>query len=99
MISTKTSKTTIGPVLNFISYNMDLEWEAVNMDAQVTTNAWKCTRKERLLSTKKVCTALLFLMQCSPIIPGFYESLVECLGDVTSWTLCCIVNRCVHSSL
>ena len=35
MISTKTSKTTIGPVLNFISYNMDLEWEAVNMDAQV----------------------------------------------------------------
>ena len=99
MLSTKTSKTTIGPVLNFISYNMDLEWEAVNMDDQVTTNAWKCTIKERLLSTKKVCTALLFLMQCSPIIPGFYESLVECLGDVTSWTLCCIVNRCVHSSL
>jgi hypothetical protein len=90
----KVSSKQLLPLLQFISFHLDIEWEAYNAkDANFRcTNMSKGSHIQRFMASEKACTLLTLLFQTRPFIPGLFDSLNQCLGDTASWILCCMVN-------
>lgn len=97
MLYSSTTVDQLSPILNYISFSVDLEWKAgtASKDERPDTVVFDANRAERQLATTKTCVALLFLIQSRPPVPGLYESLTSYLSSkdaVGGWILCCLVN-------
>jgi hypothetical protein len=101
MISTLLASGTLPeqlqPLLNYISYNVDVEWEQATKDIKDGRGpvARAGSRTERYLTTVKASTVLLCLLQVRPEVPGLLDSLSKCCGGeigAAGWLLCCLVN-------
>jgi hypothetical protein len=91
----ETKKNDLAPLIQFISFNMEIEWTANSREVKEHSGEGQIesTRKERLLASEKAGSVLLYLLQYRPTIPGFFQSFQQCVGDPSSWILCCFVNR------
>ena len=91
-----TAAEQLSPLLNFITFNLHLEWEEETSTlTKEKGSAFDTNRKERKLATNKACVVLLYLLQCQPEVPGLHERMLECMNSkyaVGSWILCCLVN-------
>lgn len=92
-----TAVDQLSPLLNYISFSMDLERKAQAASKGERTDeiVVDANRTERQLATTKTCVALVFLMQSRPPVPGLCESLTSYLSSkdaVGGWILCCLVN-------
>lgn len=93
MLSQGTSPTDLAPFLQFISFNLESEWEAYLLKGQQSEE--KSVPPNETNVTWCACTALLFLLQVRPCVPGLYESFASCCGGVQSgagWILCSLVH-------
>ena len=95
LLRLETKKNHLAPLIQFVSLNMELEWTANSREVKEHSDEGEVesTRKERLLASEKCASVLLYFLQYRPTIPGFYQSFQECVGDPSSWILCCFVNR------
>jgi len=99
-LTSEVSKEQLAPLLHFVSYSLDSEWDqATGQGEQDQKNphvtASNANRNERNLTATKVCIALLYLLQKKPAIPSLNESLTSYFSSkdaVGSWVLCCLVN-------
>lgn len=85
------------PLLNYISYNVDIEWGQASEDIKDGNGPVSRTgsRLERYLATIKASTVLLCLLQVRPEVPDLIASLSTCCGGelgAAGWLLCCLVN-------
>ena len=97
MLSSEVSKEQIGPLLHFVSYSLDSEWDQAtaqkgeqgqqNLSASNASN-----RNERNLATTKICVALLYLLQKEASLSESLTSYFTSKDAVGSWMLCCLVN-------
>ena len=98
VLSVEVKTSHLLPLIQFISFNLDMEWEANNpkdvkdVDVEHTGNSSE-TRQHRFAASEKACSLLMLLLQTRPVVPGLYETLNQCVGDTVSWLLCCMVNR------
>jgi len=93
MLSQRCPTQDLSPLLTFITYNLDLEWEANTAEIK-STGEISSKRSPRYQSSVKATSILFFLLQKSNV-----PNLVHSLGDifdngssVASWILCCLVN-------
>ena len=91
ILCVKVTSKQLSPLLQFISFNLDSEWEA-NNDRGISSKYSNGTQTLRFDATVKACALLTILLQFRPVIPGLFDSLNVCLGDIVSWLLCCLVN-------
>lgn len=80
------------PLITFISYNVNLEWEEL---PERTKGNGEMKRDSRYKTSLKAVSVLLFLLQKNPSVPHLIESLNEIFENgngVAAWMLCCIVN-------
>lgn len=97
MLSSEVSKEQLGPLLHFVSYSLDSEWDQAtaqggeqgqkNLPASNASN-----RNERNLATTKICVSLLYLLQKRPSLSESLTSYFTSKDAVGSWMLCCLVN-------
>lgn len=85
------------PLLNYISYHVDLEWEEASQDIKDRARPINRVgrRLERFLATIKASTVLLCLLQIRPEVSGLISSMATCCGGelgAAGWILCCLVN-------
>jgi hypothetical protein len=119
MVSTLLASGTIPdhlqPLLNFISYNADIEWDQASKDMKAGYDrlARTGTRYERCFANVKAATVLLCILQIRPDVPGLTESFAKCCNTTlgaAGWIPCCLVNtfddemrsiglRCLSASL
>jgi len=66
MLSCQTLPSNLSPLLSFIAFNLDLEWEKASAKGQLTDDEHTGSHKERYLAVSKACTILLFLLQSLP---------------------------------
>lgn len=97
VVSVGTFVEQISPFLNFISHNLDIEWESASQHIKEgqSPDLSEVSKTIRHRTTLKACAALLFLLQTRPTVPGLFESFASCCGGVqggASWILCAIVN-------
>ena len=88
----RTTTLQLGPVINYISFNLDAEWEIASRTENIERSS---PRFEKYIATTKACAVVLFLLQYRPMIPQLLESFEICCGNadgVSSWILCCMVN-------
>ena len=103
MFSQRCPTQDLTPLLTFITYNLDLEWEAKSADIKNKNgnNGGGAGNlppakhdNHRYLSTVKATSILFFLLQ-KPNVPGLIDSLTDIFGNpscVACWMLCCLVN-------
>ena len=97
MLSSEVSKEQLAPLLHFVSYSLDAEWDQataqggeqgqMNLSASNASN-----RNERNLTTTKICVAILYLLQKRPGLGETLTSYFTSRDAVGSWMLCCLVN-------
>lgn len=90
MLSKKCPTSDLYPLLTFITYNLDLEWEATSADINRSNGLNEC----RYQTTVKAVSIFFFLLQ-KPNVPSLNESLTDIFENgngVASWILCCLVN-------
>ena len=95
ILSLEVKTSNLLPLIQFISFNLDNEWEANNAKSdgiEFTENATE-TRRQRFEASEKSCALLMLLLETRPVISGLFETLNEILGDTVSWLLCCMVHR------
>ena len=85
------------PLLNYISYNVDIEWEQSSQDTKSASGSVSRagSRHERYLANVKASTVLLCLLQVRPEVSGLIDSMSKCCGGelgAAGWLLCCLVN-------
>ena len=85
------------PLLNYISYHVDLEWGQASQDIKDRAGPVNRvgSRLERYLATIKASTVLLCLLQIRPEVSGLISSMATCCGGelgAAGWILCCLVN-------
>ena len=95
LLRVETTREHLAPLLQFISFNMELECTASSREAQENDSGrlTRGIRKERFLASEKSASLLLYLLQYRPTIPGLFQSFEKCVDDPSSWILCCFVNR------
>jgi hypothetical protein len=102
LVRTMTRKSTslqLVPIINYISFTLDVEFEMASKQKKSNTsdeNKRKAdSQREKFITSSKLCTMILFLLEMRPVIPGLYESFELCFGSpdgTASWILCCMVN-------
>lgn len=97
LLAAGTFPDQLQPLLNYISYNINTEWEQASEDIRDGNGPTARTgvRLERYSATVKASTVLLCLLQARPDISGLVESLSKCCGGelgAAGWLLCCLVN-------
>ena len=96
VLVTGTNPTLLGPLINYISSNIDYEWELASQDAINGRRSVRTgVRHERHLSAVKSTSVLLFLLKGRPPAPGICMSLSKICGGpytASSWILCALVN-------
>lgn len=97
LLASGTLPEQLQPLLNYISYNVDIEWEEASKDVKDGSGpvARAGSRMERYLTTVKASSVLLCLLQIRPEVPGLIDSLSKCCGGelgAAGWLLCCLVN-------
>lgn len=83
------------PIIQFISFNLDNEYEATNTgqtELELTRHEIE-TRLARFSASEKIVSLFMLLLETRPCIPGLFETLNLIVGDTVSWILCCIVHR------
>ena len=102
VLSVEVKTSNLLPLIQFISFNLDMEWETVNNNLEHSTvgqiHIDPETRKQRFDASEKACSILVLLLQSRPAIPGLFVTLNQIVGDTISWILCCMVNRSVEVS-
>ena len=95
IFSHEVNASNLLPLIQFISFNLELEWKVMNSkDSRIAPiDESPETRHQRILASEKACSLLMLLLQTRPIIPGLYETLNQILGDTISWIICTMVNR------
>eukprot|EP00979_Chaetoceros_neogracilis_P000585 scaffold140_cov259-Chaetoceros_neogracile.AAC.5 len=96
LLSVEISTSNLLPLIQFISFNLDNEWEAHNNkgnDTEPSESATTRTRYQRFAASEKSCALLMLLLETRPVIPGLFETLNQILGDTVCWLLCCMVHR------
>jgi hypothetical protein len=98
LLASGTLPDHLQPLLNFISYNADFEWDQASVDVKDgdKRQARTGTRHERYLANIKAATVLLCILQIRPDVPGLTESFAKCCSGelgVAGWILCCLVNN------
>lgn len=95
MLSKRCPTSDLYPLLTFITYNLDLEWEANSSDMKNNSmDDGSATHSNRYRSTVKAVSILFFLLQ-KPNTPNLMDSLADIFDNgngVASWMLCCLVN-------
>jgi hypothetical protein len=92
MIAARSPPTSLNPLLTFITYNLDLEWESASAGFKSDDDR-PFRRSNRYLSTVKAVSILFFLLQKSPRVPSLVDSLADIFDNsASSWILCCLVN-------
>ncbi len=92
MLTQRSPSQSLCPLLTFITYNLDLEWESASAGIR-NENDQIFRRSNRYLSTVKAVGILFFLLQKSPRVPLLMESLADIFDNGTSsWIMCCLVN-------
>jgi hypothetical protein len=92
MLTQRSPSQSLCPLLTFITYNLDLEWESASAGFK-SDNDQFFRRSNRYLSTVKAVCILFFILQKSPRVPLLIESLADIFDNGTSsWILCCLVN-------
>lgn len=90
------SKEQLAPLLHFVSYSLDSEWDQATAQGGEQGNkslsASCANRNERNLVTIKICVALLFLLQKRASLSESLTSYFTSKDAVGSWMLCCLVN-------
>lgn len=94
MLSQRCPTQDLYPLITFISFNLDLEWDATSVN---TKNNCDLPGKHsiRYTASLKAVSVFFFLLQKSPPVPHLINGLHEIFenGNTTaSWMLCCIVN-------
>jgi hypothetical protein len=97
MLQSGTTSIQLIPLLNYISFNADYDWEQGSRLSQagMNPNMRSGTRLERHLATVKASTILSVLLKARPINPDLQSSLVSCCGSsqgFLSWILSTLVN-------
>lgn len=78
------------PLISFIAFNLDMEWEAKSAGDEDQVR-----RNNRHLASLEAVSVLFFLLHKYPVVPDLIESLTAILesgSGVASWMLCCMVN-------
>lgn len=97
MLQSGTTSGQLVPLLNYISFNADYDWEQGSRLSQagMNPNIRSGTRLERHISTVKASTILGVLLKARPIDSELQSSLVSCYGSsqgFLSWILSTLVN-------
>ncbi len=95
VLSVEVTLPNLLPLIRFISFHLDMEWEHVQKSKALEGGGVQSdeeTRRLRLCASDKVCSLLALLLQSRPVIPGLFKTLNEIVGDTVSWILCCMVN-------
>jgi hypothetical protein len=96
VLSVEVKLSNLLPLIRFISFNLDMEWENVNNSRDSEGELVQGdpeTRRLRFCASEKACSLLVLLLQSRPVIPGLFKTLNQIVGDTVSWILCCMVNR------
>ena len=94
MLSKRCPTSDLYPLLTFITYNLDLEWEANSADMKSNDMDRSTTRSSQYQSIVKAVSILFFLLQKSNV-PNLVHSLTDIFENgngVASWILCCLIN-------
>ena len=99
MLSSAVTEGQLAPLLHFVSYSLDAEWDQTTaqgeQEQQTNLTETNANRNERNLATTKACVVLLYLLQRTPAIPSLIEILTSYFSSkdaIGSWVLCCLVN-------
>lgn len=94
VFSEEVNISNILPFVQFISHNLDRDWEMTHKEKRdMYKNDSMQKREQKNIATEKCCSLLMLLLQTRPVIIGLFESMNHILGDSVSWILCCMVNR------
>ena len=95
ILSERCTSQDLTPLITFITFNLDMEWEAASTSVKDDSNGpIKSTTNEYEISLKAV-SIFFFLLQKRPSIPNLIETLTDIFehgNGVASWMLCCLVN-------
>eukprot|EP00986_Skeletonema_menzelii_P005916 scaffold2232_cov136-Skeletonema_menzelii.AAC.7 len=94
ILSERCTPQDLTPLITFITFNLDIEWEAASASVKGDSNGSKSATNAYDVSLKAV-SIFFFLLQKRPSIPNLIETLTDIFdhgNGVASWMLCCLVN-------
>jgi len=96
ILSERCTTQDLYPLITFITFNLDVEWEAASANVKSDSNGsiTKSTTSAYEASLKAV-SIFFFLLQKRPSVPNLIETLTDIFehgNGVASWMLCCLVN-------
>jgi hypothetical protein len=107
VLSEEVNDLNLLPIIQYISHNLDYEWELANKERYVANKERRMIdpnhsaqkTEEEINATEKACHLILLLLKTRPFIPGLYDTMHRILGNCVGWILCSMVNRYVYESL
>ena len=99
VLSERCTTQDLYPLITFITFNLDVEWEAASASVKSDSNG-SITKSTTTTTTAyeaslKAVSILFFLLQTRPSVPNLIETLTDIFehgSGVASWMLCCLVN-------
>ena len=95
ILSERCTTEDINPIITFITFNLDLEWEAASKSVKSESTSMMNQKTNIYEISLKAVSIFFFLLQQYPLVPNLIEALTDIFehgNGVASWMLCCLVN-------